>query len=181
MSYKPLTKENVKDFKNFKYSEFKCHCGGKYCNGYPVAFSYDLASNLQKVRNYFKKAVHITSPIRCEKWNKIQNGTANSKHKKGFACDFYISGVTYTKLANYAKKLPYFHYCYRIKKNQNVIHLDITPPEYKEDTKQYYVIKKGDTLTKIAKKYKTSVGQLVTWNNIKNPNVISVGQKIRVK
>ena len=45
----------------------------------------------------------------------------------------------------------------------------------------YYTVKKGDTLTKIAKKYKTTVKQLCEWNNIKNPNVIKVGQKLRVK
>ena len=48
-------------------------------------------------------------------------------------------------------------------------------------TKQYYVVKKGDTLSKIAKKYKTTVKQIAKWNNIKNVNVIKVGQKIRVK
>lgn len=46
---------------------------------------------------------------------------------------------------------------------------------------EYYVVKKGDNLTKIAKKYKTTVAQLVKWNNIKNPNLIRIGQKLRVK
>ncbi len=48
-------------------------------------------------------------------------------------------------------------------------------------TKQYYVVKKGDTLSKIAKKYKTTVKQIAKWNNIKNVNVIKAGQKLRVK
>lgn len=129
MSYKALTEENCKDFPNFKYSEFKCHCGGKYCNGYPVPFSYELAKNLQNVRTHFGKAVHITSPLRCDKWNAQQPGSSkNSKHKKGWAVDFWISGVSYDDLAKYVKTLPYFNYCYRVKKNQNVIHYDITPP-----------------------------------------------------
>ena len=46
---------------------------------------------------------------------------------------------------------------------------------------EYYVIQKGDNLTKIAKKYGTTVNQLVAWNNISNPNLIYPGQKIRVK
>ena len=46
---------------------------------------------------------------------------------------------------------------------------------------EYYVVQKGDTLTKIAKKYGTTVNQLVAWNNIKNKNLIYAGQKIRVK
>lgn len=45
----------------------------------------------------------------------------------------------------------------------------------------YYVVKSGDTLSAIAKKYGTTVAQLVKWNGIKNPNLIYVNQKIRVK
>lgn len=46
---------------------------------------------------------------------------------------------------------------------------------------EYYIVKSGDNLSKIAKKYGTTVNQLVKWNNIKNPNLIYVGQKLRVK
>ena len=46
---------------------------------------------------------------------------------------------------------------------------------------EYYTVKSGDNLTKIANRYGTTVKQLVAWNNIKNPNLIYVGQKIRVK
>lgn len=53
--------------------------------------------------------------------------------------------------------------------------------EKPKDTKVYYIVKKGDTLTKIAKKYKTTVKQLASWNKIKNVNLIKVGQKLRVK
>lgn len=62
-----------------------------------------------------------------------------------------------------------------------VILLPYKDEEKPKDKKEYYVVKKGDTLTKIAKKYKTTVEQLVKWNKIKNPNVIKVGQKLRVK
>ena len=45
----------------------------------------------------------------------------------------------------------------------------------------YYTVKKGDTLSKIASEYGTTVSQIVKWNNIPNPNLIYVGQKFRVK
>ncbi len=48
-------------------------------------------------------------------------------------------------------------------------------------TKIYYTVKAGDNLTKIAKVYKTTVANLVKLNGLKNPNLISVGQKLRVK
>ena len=46
---------------------------------------------------------------------------------------------------------------------------------------EYYTVVAGDTLSAIAKKYGTTVNQLVEWNGIANPNMISVGQKFRVK
>lgn len=46
---------------------------------------------------------------------------------------------------------------------------------------EYYTIQKGDTLTKIANKYGTTVNQLVAWNNISNPNLIYAGNTIRVR
>ena len=45
----------------------------------------------------------------------------------------------------------------------------------------YYTVKKGDTLSKIAERYGTTVSKIVTWNNIKNKNLIEVGQVLRVK
>ena len=49
------------------------------------------------------------------------------------------------------------------------------------NTKTYYTIKSGDTLSAISARYGTSVSQLCSWNGIANANKIYVGQKIRVK
>lgn len=46
---------------------------------------------------------------------------------------------------------------------------------------EYYTVKKGDNLTKIARAYGTTVPKLKSLNNIANANLIYVGQKIRVK
>lgn len=43
-----------------------------------------------------------------------------------------------------------------------------------------YTVKKGDTLTKIAKKYGTTVSDLVKKNNIKDKNLIYVGQVLKI-
>jgi GH25 family lysozyme M1 (1,4-beta-N-acetylmuramidase) len=45
---------------------------------------------------------------------------------------------------------------------------------------EYHTIKGGETLTSIAKKYGTTVDKLVEFNQIKNPNMIYAGEKIRV-
>ena len=43
-----------------------------------------------------------------------------------------------------------------------------------------YTVKKGDTLSQIAAKYGTTYQAIAAYNGIKNPNVIRVGQKIRI-
>lgn len=50
------------------------------------------------------------------------------------------------------------------------------PPEKPSMT--IYIVQKGDTLWKIAKKYKTTVDAIVKANNIKNPDLIMPGQQL---
>ena len=45
---------------------------------------------------------------------------------------------------------------------------------------EVYTVKKGDTLLGIAAKYGTTYQKLAEYNGISNPNVISVGQKIKI-
>ncbi len=54
------------------------------------------------------------------------------------------------------------------------------PEEPKEETATTYTVAKGDNLTKIAKRFNTTVNALVKLNNIKNPNVINVGQVLKI-
>lgn len=44
--------------------------------------------------------------------------------------------------------------------------------------KTYYTIKRGDTLWGVARRYGTTVQNLVEWNNIQNPNLIYPGQRL---
>lgn len=44
-----------------------------------------------------------------------------------------------------------------------------------------YTVKKGDTLSAIAKKYNTTVSELAKLNNIKNVNIINVGQVLKLR
>lgn len=51
----------------------------------------------------------------------------------------------------------------------------------KKPAAKYHTVKRGDTLSGIAARYGTTWQTLQKMNNIRNANVISVGQKIRVK
>ena len=50
----------------------------------------------------------------------------------------------------------------------------------KKKTTITYTVKKGDTLSAIAEKYGTTVKAIVAENNIKDKNVIHVGQKLKI-
>lgn len=54
-------------------------------------------------------------------------------------------------------------------------------PKY-SSRETYYVVCRGDNLSKIAKKYNTTVSAILKLNpEITNPNVIYIGQKVRVR
>jgi LysM repeat protein len=44
-----------------------------------------------------------------------------------------------------------------------------------------YIVKPNDTLSAISIRAKISIDNLVKWNNIKNPNVLDIGQVLKLK
>lgn len=94
-------KENVRLQKNFRISEFRCKCGCGTTLHDPLLSEY-----LQQIREHFGKPVYITSGYRCEKHNaSIQNASKTSRHMKGQAADFYVSGVKPAEVAKYAESI----------------------------------------------------------------------------
>lgn len=59
--------------------------------------------------------------------------------------------------------------------------IDAKPSKPDAPKHQYYVIKKGDTLSKIAVEHGTTVSIICKLNNMKKTDVLSIGKKIRVK
>lgn len=51
----------------------------------------------------------------------------------------------------------------------------------KPSDEKVYVVKRGDTLSAIAKRFNTTVDKLVALNNIENRNLIRVGQRIKLE
>ncbi|MBQ9686363.1 MAG: LysM peptidoglycan-binding domain-containing protein [Oscillospiraceae bacterium] len=44
-----------------------------------------------------------------------------------------------------------------------------------------YRVKPGDSLAEIAKKYHVTPDQLMRWNNIQDPSMLTVGQQLKIK
>ena len=91
---------NNKVSTNFRVREFACSDGSD-----PIFIDSELVSILQKIRNYFGKAVTINSAYRTPTHNKSVDGTMYSQHLYGMAADISVSGVSPRKVASYAEKL----------------------------------------------------------------------------
>lgn len=83
--------------KNFKVKEFRSKDGSDV-----VKVDSDNVAKLQKIRNYFKKAININSGYRTPAHNKAVGSVSNSYHTKGQAADIVISGVDAFKVYLYA-------------------------------------------------------------------------------
>lgn len=96
-----------------------------------------------------------------------------------------MTGTNKVSECNYSKALRVSSRTFNPDTVKGVTYCEPKPVAKKEPAKtkaEYYKVKKGDTLSGIAKKYKTTVKNLQKLNpSIKNPNMIYVGQKVRVK
>ena len=71
----------------FDREEFRCRCGGKYCNGFPKEPHEATVRYADAIRRRVGKPIRVNSGLRCQTWNSIQGGVANSNHMDGGAVD----------------------------------------------------------------------------------------------
>lgn len=120
---KPKTGNWWDDIKYFQREEFKCKCGGQYCNGYPAEMQEAVVKIADAARAHFGKPAHVISGLRCQKWNAHEGGVANSQHMYGEAIDLRIDGVDSETLRQFVAKQPGHRYSYCI--NSTNVHFDI--------------------------------------------------------
>lgn len=77
----------------FTREEFRCQCGGKYCNGFPVEPERELLQVCNEIRRRLGVPVTIVdsggSGVRCPQHNAAVGGVANSNHLYGKAADLH--------------------------------------------------------------------------------------------
>lgn len=120
-TYNSLTWNSIKYFKK---DEFTCKCG---CNLNNI--NIKLVKILDDIRRHFNSPLIVTSGCRCYNHNKNIGGIEGSKHVFGKAADFYVKGISTSKLLSYCKKLVTNHvirYTYTNNSNmKGAIHIDI--------------------------------------------------------
>lgn len=107
----------------FTREEFRCKCGGKSCGGFPAEPEEKLVRLAERVREHFEQPVTVSSGVRCPSHNVAVGGVANSRHLRGKAMDFRVSGYAAEKVLSFVRSQPETRYVYAI--NQNFIHMDV--------------------------------------------------------
>lgn len=114
-------------FKGIRYwspEEFRCQCGGRFCNGFPALPDRTLLELADDLRYQAGGPGHRSSGLRCPQHNANEGGVDNSKHKYGKALDFKIEGMTGQQLCNLAKADLRTSYTYVIG-NGPYVHVDV--------------------------------------------------------
>lgn len=109
--------------KYFTREEFRCQCGGKYCNGYPAEPQEKLIRIAERMREDFGVPVTVSSGLRCAKHNAEVGGVSNSRHLTGKAMDFCVKGKTATQILAWTKAQSDLRYSYAI--NGSYVHMDV--------------------------------------------------------
>lgn len=108
----------------FTRDEFRCKCGGKYCNGYPAEPKEQLVRIADQLRKNLGVPITVVSGLRCHTWNKIQGGVENSQHMNGEAADIYARGMSQLRVETELDNIGGVRYHYPITNSSNV-HFDI--------------------------------------------------------
>lgn len=94
----------------FTREEFRCKCGGRYCNGFTAEMSEDTVRCADEIRRRAGVPLRVNSGLRCDRWNAIQGGVKNSNHRTGHAVDLSgnISPAKLYAIAQevHAEKIP---------------------------------------------------------------------------
>lgn len=109
--------------KHFKREDFRCKCGGKYCDGYPAEMCETVVRIADAAREHFGKPAHVISGLRCPQHNANEGGVANSQHCSGEAIDLRIDGVDSETLRQFVSQQSGHRYSYRI--NSTNVHFDV--------------------------------------------------------
>lgn len=89
----PATGSFWDEIEFFTREEFRCQCGGKYCNGFHVEPQEKMVRTVDEIRRKLGVPISIVdsggSGVRCPQHNANVDGVPNSLHVSGNAADLH--------------------------------------------------------------------------------------------
>lgn len=152
---------------------------------YWVGFQYTDRGRVNGITGNVDKD-KFTSDILLNDTSKIPTDTTNDVDQE-FITITVRTGDTLSQIARrYNTSYKYLAKINNVK-NPNLIYVGerLKVPEFDDDvihdmSHRLYIVKKGNTLTQIAKEYSVSIESIVKLNNITNPNLIYIGEVLRI-
>lgn len=95
------------NIKYFTREEFRCQCGGKYCNGFPAEMAEETVRLADEIRRRAGVPLNVNSGVRCKQHNADVGGVWNSLHLTGQAIDLAPIGgnISTTRLQEIAEQV----------------------------------------------------------------------------
>lgn len=119
--------------------------------------------------------------------DNIVSFNGNKHFKSANATDGVPTKPSKAKITSTYKSGKHPYHCRAVDDNGNFISgvygwvdADDISAIVQKPADEIYVVKSGDTLSAIARKYNTTYQALAKYNNIANPNLIYTGQKIKI-
>ncbi len=111
--YTPTKAESVKtgtfwgEIRYFHREEFRCQCGGKYCNGFPAEPVEETVRLADEIRRRAGVPLRVNSGVRCKQHNADAGGVWNSLHLTGQAIDLapICGNISTTRLQEIAEQV----------------------------------------------------------------------------
>lgn len=139
---------------------------------------YDKMGTILNTVSYFRKYTSQKESLRDhgEFLNK------NNRYKAIFEANNYKEQVKEIHLAGYATDPAYAEKLIRIIEQNNLQKWDkyVSFSNNYREIARTHTVKKGETLSEIASKYKLSIADIVELNRIKNPNLIFPGEVLNL-
>lgn len=107
--------------------------------------------------------------------------TKNKRYEKALHTLSAYECITAIKEGGYATDPKYIDKVMTVIKNNNLTQYDhVDNVDNYVNNLTIYTVQKGDTLSQIASRYRTTYKKIAQYNNIKNPDLIYIGQKIKI-
>lgn len=110
-----------KEIRYFTREEFRCPCSR--CGGFPVEPEESIVRLADRVRGHFGAPATVSSGVRCVEHNREVGGVAASRHLRGKAMDFTVSGVAGSTVLAYVQSMGGVRYAYAI--DSSFVHMDV--------------------------------------------------------
>lgn len=151
-----------------------------------VGFQYTDRGNVRGIEGYVDRD-YFTNGILLNDTSKI-SGDVTKDVEQEFEYITVRRGNTLSELA--IRYNTSYQYLARINSivNPNLIYVGqrikvpvLTNNEIHDTSHRLYIVRRGNTLTQIAREYGVTIESIVELNDIKNPNLIYVGEVLRIR